>query len=146
MKLRHFNPLCFWLATILLMAAGVIVPGAASAHPGHGDERAQRLIMAFQPSSGTSSLGVREELPSTLLLLDASQPAHPATFVTQPDENRGYAGAACCGTGHGCCVAYLYGGENPPSPPTGNRLAIVLRDAPSGLGAAKLPEPPRPIR
>ena len=53
---------------------------------------------------------------------------------------------ACCGTGHGCCVAYLHGGENRPPPHTGNRLVIVLEGAPPGLGAAKLPEPPRPIR
>lgn len=146
MKLHRTIHLCFWLSTILLMAAGVLAPSVAWAHPGHGEERGQSRLMAFQASFGTTSPDVDEDPANALLQGDDPQAVHPATLAAQPGGERGCAGAACCGTGHGCCVAYLPGWDDSPPAPADNRLAIALGDAPPGRGAPRLPEPPRPFR
>lgn len=145
MKLR-LPPLLVWLATILLMLAGVLAPGLAAAHPGHGAERGQSRLGAVQPPAGTASLDVHDDVANALFRGDDSPGMHPAELAERPDEERRCDGAACCGTGHGCCAAYLPGWDAAPSPPAGRPLAIALAGAPSGLGAPRLPEPPRPFR
>jgi len=146
MKFRCLIPLCLWLSTIMLMAAGIFVPGAASAHPGHGDERGQRELVVFQATSDAASLHILDDLANALLHVDDPRAASPSFLVTQRDGKRACSGAACCGVGHGCCVAYLTSWDDPSPPRTGNRLAIALAGAPSGRDTSALPKPPRPFR
>lgn len=146
MKLRRLIPLCLWLSTIMLMAAGILVPGAASAHPGHGEERGQRERVVFHAPFDAAKLNILDDLANTLLHADDPQAASPSFLVTQPDVERGCAGAACCGTGHGCCVAYLISWDDPTPPPSGNPPAIAVASAQPGRDISALPEPPRPFR
>jgi len=146
MKFRRLIPLCLWLSTIMMMAAGILVPGAASAHPGHGEERGQRALVVFHAPFDPASLSILDDLAKALLHADEPQAASLSFLATQPDGERDCAGAACCGTSHGCCVAYLTSWDDPSPPPTGNRLAIALAGAPPGRDTSALPEPPRPYR
>ena len=114
MKLRRLIPLCLWLSTILLMAAG-----AASS---------EWWNFTFPPA--LRCLVSMRTLGNALLQGDNTQTARPATPGAQPDAERGCFGAACCGTGHGCCVATLPSSDEPASPPAGNPLAMVLAGDP----------------
>ncbi len=146
MKFRRLIPLCLWLSTIMLMAVGILVPGAASAHQGNGEERGERELSVFQAPFDAAPLIIHDDLANTLLHVGEPLTASQSFLVTQPDGERGCDGAACCGTGHGCCVAYLTSWDDPSPPPTGNRPAIALAGAPPGRDTSALPEPPRPFR
>jgi len=146
MNLRRLIPLCLWLSTVMLMAAGIVVPRAASAHPGHGEEHGQRELLVFQVPFDAASLSIHDDLANALLHADDPQAASPSFLLTQPDEEFVCGGAACCGAGHGCCVAYMTSWDDPSPPPAGKRLAIALAGAPPGRDTSALPEPPRPFR
>ena len=49
MILHRVIPLAFWLSTILLMAAGMLVPATASAHAGHGEGMGSLQPVTFHP-------------------------------------------------------------------------------------------------
>lgn len=145
MQLRRVIPLSIWLATILLMVAGLFAPGAASAHPGHAEARAPHPPAAVPAWPGPAPAGMLDHLAPDLDLPGEDGVAHPA-LAAPADRDPACAGAACCGTGHGCCAACPTGSADLPPPPAGGRPALLHAGAPPGLGAPRLPEPPRPFR
>lgn len=146
MNLRRVIPLAFWLSTILLMAAGMLVPAPASAHPGHGEGSGSRQPIAFPASAVSSALDIDELRASGLQDIGRLRGDDRAILFEQSTAEGTCGGAVCCGNGHGCCSAYLVGGVDPPSPPVASRVLALLTGLRLGLGATAIPEPPRPAR
>lgn len=133
----------FWLIAILLMAMGMLVPGVASAHAGHNAhaERADDWILAVaEVSPAGLTLGAFEDLQAPIAASGdiASLPGEAASVPC--------GGAACCNTGHGCCVAIPVAALAKPATPPPSRPGAILADLLPGVAAAALPEPPRPSR
>ncbi len=146
MILHRVIPLAFWLSTILLMAAGMLVPATASAHAGHGEGMGSLQPVTFHPVAFAAALDSEELLASGLQDVEAVRGNDRAILFEQSTAEDACGGAACCGTGHACCAAYLVDGVVPPAPTIVGRVLATLTGLPSGLGAAAIPEPPRPTR
>ncbi len=132
-----------WLIAILVMAAGMLVPGVAAAHTGHdahgGRADAWSAAMADGPTAAPA-IGALEAL---------QPPAAPSGAVASPAAQPASApcgGAACCTAGHGCCAAIPAAALAEPATPPPSRPGAVLAGLPPGIAAPALPEPPRPFR
>jgi len=133
--------LAFWISTVLLMAAGMLAPNTAAAHPGHDDSAAAAWVIA--PSRSGASLGPVVTLE--LRLGDVGRWARDATVASDDDPAAAAcAVAACCGTGHACCAADVPGASAAPGPQAGEKLRVGVAGLSPGQGATALPEPPRP--
>ena len=146
MILRRVIPLVFWLSVILVMAAGMLVPVQASAHPGHAQGIGSLQPASFHPSAVTATLNPDDLLAPDLRDVEAMRGNDRAILLEQLTGEGACRGAACCGTGHGCCAAYLVEGVDPAPPPVASRVLAVLTGLRLGLGATAIPEPPRPTR
>ena len=135
--------LLIWLAAVLLVALGVAVPGAASAHAGH-EERPARTAAWNAMDTGA---------PAAPLVFAAAEAIRgevpPGVAMVSPGDETASApcgGAACCTAGHGCCSAIPVLAPATPALPRASRLAAYLAGLPPGISAPALPEPPRPFR
>jgi hypothetical protein len=117
--------LAAWLAALFVAVVGLLAPAPAAAHGGH-DHAA--------PAGGIAAT----DAVLAPLAVDADQVAAGAPAPC--------AGAVCCSAGHGCCAALAGAVALPALLPRAPPPAPVLAGLPAGLGAATLPEPPRPFR
>ncbi len=134
--------LLIWLAAVLVMALGVIVPDAASAHAGHGahaGRTAGHAAESARPAASPASTAIEA--------IQAEPDVTPAT-VSLPDDATSLpcGGSACCTAGHGCCAAIPVAEPAAPARPRGSRLGMVLAGLPPGVSGSTVPEPPRPFR
>jgi hypothetical protein len=146
MILRRIIPLAFWLSIVLLMAAGMLVPGAASAHSGHGERIGSPRPVTLHLSAAATTPGPENQLASGVQDIEAMRGNDGANLFEQSTVKGACGGAACCCTGHGCCAAYLVGGVEFPPPPVASCLMAILTVLRLGFDNTSIPEPPRPAR
>lgn len=121
--------LAVWLAALFVAVLGLLAPAPAAAHAGHDH---------------AAPAGRMEAAEAVLAAL--AEDAAPEAGLDTAGTQAPCGGAACCTAGHGCCAALA--GSAPPgiARPRTPPPAPVLAGLPAGLGAATLPEPPRPFR
>ena len=135
--------LLIWLAAVLLVALGVVVPGAAAAHAGHGEHPGRTATWhAAEPSGPAAPVAsgavaaLQEEASRGVAVVATGDNGTPAPC----------GGAACCTSGHGCCAAIPVADAAAPTMPGAARLRTHVAGLPPGVTAPALPEPPRPFR
>ena len=137
---RRAPTLCLWLAAILVVALGMLVPNAASAHAGHGGHGGGWMAAAPEGPPVLPALGDSRVLPESA--------SGAGTHVASPGEAASLPcdGAGCCNAGHGCCAAIPVAAPVAPAMPLASQPRMALAGLPPGVPAAALPEPPRPFR
>lgn len=127
--------LLLWLAALLVAGLGLLAPGAASAHAGHGAHGGERAA----PPSAQAQAAVVDPHEAEARPEAIAGPAGEAAAVP-------CGGAACCATGHGCCAAITVAAPATPSLPAAAPPGAGPPGLPPGIAVAALPEPPRPFR
>lgn len=136
--MRATKSLVQWAAAaIVMIAAFVLSPGAALAHPGHGDAATSISISFHQTEHASASVepeAASQETPAQ----SAARNAEGDQQAPCPESCCLLAGASCCGAAVAC---------GPPGATIGlassQRLSPSQDSLPSGLSAQALQEPPR---
>jgi hypothetical protein len=135
--------LCFWLAAILVVALGMLVPNLAWAHAGHGAHAGHARQWAASAPEGSSAVLSFDHVEE---LQENAPVAGAAAARLGESASIACGGAGCCNTGHGCCAAIPAAAAAAPAMPVASQPEAVLAGLPPGVAAAALPEPPRPFR
>jgi hypothetical protein len=135
--------LCLWLAAILVVALGMLVPNLALAHAGHGAHAGHAGNWIAAPPEGASGL---LGLDSVEAPQENAPVAGEVAAWLGDSASIACGGAGCCNTGHGCCAAIPVAAAATPAMPVASQPEAVLAGLPPGVAAAALPEPPRPFR
>jgi hypothetical protein len=134
--------LLIWLAAVLVMALGMVTPGAASAHAGHGEHAGRAAGHGAEPAPRASA--------PAFAAIEAirAKPTVASATISMPDAATSIpcGGASCCTSGHGCCAAIPVAEPNAPAQPRTSPLRSVAAGLPPGVSASAVPEPPRLFR
>ena len=152
MSFRRFLAPLF--GAVILAITSLVVPGVASAHPGHAHPRAE-VSAAAMPVSAASSIGIAvSAVPAPpAIIADAvriaamSTATMSTTVSAAPDHDppgEGCAGMCCDNTPCGGCVKMAFGKASLPAPLLGACVpASVEARKLSGRLAEGPNEPPR---
>jgi hypothetical protein len=138
------NSFTRWAAAVIVMIAALVLsPDVAIAHPGHSDASSVTVSVSAQETALKSNSQLDERAQST----PADAPAQ-STNVPAADDRDPQApcsDSCCLMAGASCCGAAFVGGPAGLAEQVFDRLRLAPHQdsLPSGLSAQALQEPPR---
>ena len=132
-------------ATAVVVAALVLAPSLASAHPGHSHSvvAAEKSIEFFtQPVLIEVALDAAQDEVTIGEITDQSSSLLPASSQKTPQS---CPGGCCHSAGTGCCAASIPDAFEIVAPPLGHLALAVEAVRISGVTPGALPEPPNSL-
>ena len=132
-------------ATTVVVAAVILAPSLASAHPGHsqsplpaaqtGELAAEPLLMKAAPEAAQGGISIRQTTDQSSSLLPPNTQKTPQSCP----------GGCCHSSGAGCCAVSIPATCEILAPTLGRSALVVVVVWGSGITPGALPEPPNSL-
>ena len=135
----------FFAATAVVVAALVLAPSLASAHPGHSHSVAaapQTIEFVAQPVLIEVALDAAQDEVTIGEIAGQSSSLLPASSQKTPQS---CPGGCCHSAGTGCCAASIPAAFEILAPTPGRSALVVAAIRISGVTPGALPEPPNSL-